>query len=349
MEELRNLIEPQLIRRLKREVAKDLPKKLTVDSCMGIPMSTFQKSLYSKLISDFKSQFSETGRKGFSNHLALLQHLKRICADPRPMGQLAHTTESYEDYAQKSPKIRWLIDELTKIQMCREKVIIFTEYRDIQRQIQGFIRDRLKLTPDIINGDTSTRSQNALSRQKRIDAFQKRSGFGVIIMSPLAAGVGLNIQAANHVIHYTRTWNPAKEDQASDRAYRIGQSKDVLVYCPTVTDSSFTTFEKKLHELLEWKRRLSEDMLNGTGDLGAADFGEIEDVEGAPLREDRPLSIEDVKFLDPDTFEAFCTLLWSKQGFTFVYRTKRSGDGGIDVVALKGKTGALIQAKTFSE
>jgi SNF2 family DNA or RNA helicase len=80
------------------------------------------------------------------------------------------------------------------------------------------------------------------------------------------------------VIHFTRTWNPAKEDQATDRAYRIGQTKDVYVYYPVVTATDFETFDARLDELLEWKRELSRDMLNGSGDLASNDFGNLQDV-----------------------------------------------------------------------
>lgn len=82
--------------------------------------------------------------------------------------------------------------------------------------------------------------------------------------------------------HYTRTWNPAKEDQATDRAYRIGQEKDVYVYYPVVT-AEFLTFDMKLDQLLEWKRGLSGDMLNGCGDLSGADFLDLQPPGGATL------------------------------------------------------------------
>jgi hypothetical protein len=110
------------------------------------------------------------------------------------------------------------------------------------------------------------------SRQKLIDRFQAKPGFNAIILSPLAVGFGVNIQAANHVIHFTRTWNPAKEDQATDRAYRIGQDRDVTVYYPSVVGQGFDSFDVVLHRLLAWKRTLAEDMLNASGDLSAADF-----------------------------------------------------------------------------
>jgi SNF2 family DNA or RNA helicase len=83
----------------------------------------------------------------------------------------------------------------------------------------------------------------------------------VIILSTVAVGFGVNIQKANHVIHYTRSWNPAKEDQATDRAYRIGQEKEVFVYYPSVRAQDFETFEIKLDKLLSSKRSLADDML----------------------------------------------------------------------------------------
>jgi hypothetical protein len=99
----------------------------------------------------------------------------------------------------------------------------------------------------------------------------------------LAVGFGLNIQAANHVIHFTRTWNPAKEDQDTDRAYRIGQTKDVYVYYPVVVAPDFTTFDAKLDELLNWKRELSRDMLNGAAELSSNEFGDLQDVGAATV------------------------------------------------------------------
>jgi len=97
----------------------------------------------------------------------------------------------------------------------------------------------------------------------------------VIILSPLAVGFGVNIQAANHVIHFTRTWNPAKEDQATDRAYRIGQTRDVTVYYPGVVAAGFKTFDEKLDALLAWKRGLAADMLNGSAEVSVADFADL--------------------------------------------------------------------------
>ena len=202
-------------------------------------------------------------------------------------------------------------------------------------------------SPDIINGDTSASAKAPDSRQKRIKAFQAKAGFGAIILSPVAVGFGVNIQGANHVIHYTRPWNPAKEDQATDRAYRIGATKDVYVYYPVIHADDFTTFEMKLHELLARKRELADDMLNGTGDVTPAEF-DIADV--APDREvvlfADVVTFDEVLQMRPDYFEGLVAVLWQQRGFREVQRTPTSGDDGVDVVAIQRPQGELIQCKT---
>lgn len=170
--------------------------------------------------------------------------------------------------------------------------------------------------------------------------------FGVIVLSPLAVGFGVNIQAANHVVHFTRTWNPSKEDQATDRAYRIGQTKDVYVYYPVVTANEFLTFDAKLDQLLSWKRGLSNDMLNGTGDLFPSEFGDLGAPDGSSAFGDEQFLPSDLETVDPDAFEAVCALLWSKAGYQKTKRTRKSGDGGVDVVAITGREGVLIQCKS---
>ncbi|PDO82807.1 hypothetical protein BK797_17930 [Kosakonia sacchari] len=156
-----------------------------------------------------------------------------------------------------------------------DKVIIFSELRDIQRELQYAIHQRFGFKPYVINGDTSTTSSSVNSRQKLIDAFQQQPGFGIIILSTIAVGFGVNVQKANHVIHFTRCWNPAKEDQATDRAYRIGQTKDVYVYYPTIKDANMPTFEETLDALLQKRRSLARDMLCTKGDLAYEDFNQL--------------------------------------------------------------------------
>lgn len=278
--ELRSLIEPQKLRRTKAEVAKDLPKKIEVDSCRALPLSDRQRAHYADAISAFRKRDKSGPASGLQSPLGLLQYLRRLCSDPRPPGQVSTDSEALSDIERRSPKMAWLMGQLREIEGKGEKAIVFCEFRDLQRTLQRCIGERFGVVPDVINGDTSADSANANNRQRRIKKFQDKPGFGVIVLSPLAVGFGVNIQAANHVVHFTRTWNPAKEDQATDRAYRIGQTKDVHVYYPVVVAHDFLTFDAKLDKLLDWKRGLSTDMLNGSGDVSPADFGDLEAPDG---------------------------------------------------------------------
>jgi len=281
VQELRDLIEPQKLRRTKDEVAKDLPKRIEVNECRSLPLSDRQRALYSSAIESFRRSRAADAAGPVRNHLGLLQYLRRLCSDPQPVDRNVNDFESLEQMEKHSPKLAWMLKELIRIRDRKEKAILFCEFRNLQRTLQRAIGERFGVVPDIINGETSASAEDPNNRQRRIDLFQSKPGFGVLILSPLAVGFGVNIQAANHVIHFTRTWNPAKEDQATDRAYRIGQTRDVYVYYPVVVAKDFTTFDAKLDSLLDWKRGLSRDMLNGTGDLATAEFADLQDVEGA--------------------------------------------------------------------
>jgi len=255
LDELRQLIAPQVLRRMKHDVA-ELPPKHEVGDCKSIPISALQRTLYAQTSNDVKS-LSEQGNKGAM--LAALHSMRMICAHPLKIRPTATV--------QESPKVDWLITTLEKIKAKNEKVIIFTEFRDIQVFLQRILLERFGLNVITVNGESNTSSKKGLTRQNLIDKFQQTSGFNVIILSTVAVGFGVNIQKANHVIHYTRSWNPAKEDQATDRAYRIGQEKEVFVYYPSIKAQDFETFEIKLDKLLSSKRSLADDMLKPTVDL----------------------------------------------------------------------------------
>ncbi len=272
LERLRILVAPQILRRIKSDVAKDLPLKIEDTQCRSIPMSTHQKNIYLSSVSAYIKSTSETEQSQSSvGILGLLHKLKLICAHP-------FCVEPDPKLRDDSPKLNWLIRKLNEIKQENpdDKVIIFTELRDIQRELQHSIYKLFGFKAIIINGDTSTNSESSESRQKLIDKFQKERGFGVIILSTIAVGFGVNIQAANHVIHFTRCWNPAKEDQATDRAYRIGQKKDVYVYYPTIRDSDVVTFDATLDDLLARRRKLASDMLKpANSDINSSEFKNI--------------------------------------------------------------------------
>jgi Holliday junction resolvase len=346
VEELRSKIEPQILRRLKSDVVTDLPRKIIVDECRRLPLSVAQRNLYARSIDSFKKRNDPGSFSPFKNHLGLLHYLRLVCTDPRPHGLTVFKPESPKFYREKAPKLNWLLTKLHEIKAKGEKVIVFCEFREIQRLLQHYIEDEFGIRPDIINGEISAASTHAASRQKRIEAFQKLNGFGVLILSPVAVGFGVNIQAANHVVHYTRTWNPAKEDQATDRAYRIGQKKTVYVYYPVVHADDFVTFDMKLDQLLAYKRGLAEDMLNGSGDVAPGDFNIVDVVPEADVKDiDERVTLDIALKMDWQHFECLAAILWSKQGFN-CYRTPGTKDNGVDVVALAGSRGILVQVKS---
>ena len=346
VDELRARIAPQILRRLKVDVAKDLPRKIIVEECRSLRLSEMQRNLYAKAVESFKRRADAEYPSPFKNHLGLLHYLRLICTDPRQHGLNVFKPEPSHEYRRKAPKLDWLLTQLLDIKAKGEKAIVFCEFREIQRLLQHYIETEFGYKPDIINGDTSASASHADSRQKRIKAFQEAGGFGVLILSPVAVGFGVNIQAANHVVHYTRTWNPAKEDQATDRAYRIGQKKDVYVYYPVVRADDFTTFDVKLDQLLAYKRGLAEDMLNGAGDVSPGDFNLADvvpnaDQEGIDERVDLDMALR----MGWQHFECLAGVLWAKRGYS-CYRTPGSKDNGVDMVALREGKGQLVQAKT---
>lgn len=261
LQQLRRLIEPQILRRMKSDVA-DLPAKREVSNCKTLPISKLQQQLYANVVADYrKADDADRGRA----ILGALHKMRMICAHPLQVQPSAAERES--------PKVAWLMSTLEHIKSKQEKVIVFTEFREIQAFLQRIIGQRFGLSVSTVNGDTSANSsKGGMTRQRLIDQFQEKSGFNVIILSTTAVGFGVNVQKANHVIHYTRCWNPAKEDQATDRAYRIGQDKEVFVYYPSIYSAQFDTFEVKLDHLLADKRKLANDMLKGTSEVSAQEL-----------------------------------------------------------------------------
>lgn len=338
LKELRALIEPQVLRRIKQDISQDLPQKHLASPT--IQMVPYQHNLYQDTVTrlDQAPQERDTKQR-LKNTWGLLHKIKAICAEPYCLpGLKFEPVKPLDKHLANSPKMQWLLGELEKVHKNNEKAIIFTELRQIQVALSFFLKQRFGLVPSIINGQTQ-------QRQQLIDRFQEKPGFNAIILSPLAAGAGLNIVAANHVIHFTRTWNPAKEAQATDRAYRIGQKKDVYVYCPTVTHPDFTTFEAKLDQLMRSKQDLAADMLNGIGgDFSLSELGiSPSKTAAAPF-----ITLSDIDELEGDTFEKLCQLLLEKAGWEARQTPKAQWDGGIDIVALKGTEGLLVQCKRSS-
>lgn len=363
---LQATISPQTLRRTKADIAAELPKKyfgykkvaeselqfkerLEDDERLDLPMSEHQQILYKgglKKLQDATKE--EDGRVRARLSFGALHLMKAVCAEPYclPGTKFLPDGRGKEAHLGNSPKLSWILERLARIRKDGEKAIIFTELREVQAALYYFLRETFGIKPFIINGESQ-------GRQAYIDKFSAKEGFDVIILSTLAAGAGLNVTAANHVFHFTRAWNPAKEAQATDRAFRIGQQRDVFVYCPTVV-ADFMTFEVRLDELLKQKAGLADStldkgalvsMLNGSGrDAKLTElFGGGEDGAALPKRF---LTMDDVDRMDGLSFEVFCCVLWRKRGFVVQVTPKRGGDGGIDVVALQGRDGELIQCKS---
>jgi len=287
MQRLQAMIAPQTLRRTKADIAADLPKKffgikkasdstlhfkasLAEDELLEISLTEHQRILYKGGLKKLQDAANESnGRKRAQLSFGALHLMKAVCAEPYclPGTKFLVDQAGREAHLSNSPKLAWLLERLAEVRKAGEKAIVFTELREAQAALYYFVKESFGLRPFIINGDSQ-------GRQKSIDSFSAKEGFDVIILSTLAAGAGLNVTAANHVFHFTRAWNPSKEAQATDRAYRIGQERDVFVYCPTVVADDFHTFEVRLDQLLKRKAGLAgatlDDggltvMLNGSG------------------------------------------------------------------------------------
>ncbi|WP_352419011.1 SNF2-related protein [Proteiniborus sp.] len=243
-EQLLQIISPIFLRRTKEDKLDNLPQKHELLS--SVPLSILQEKLYGQIVDKIKNEGAGTKVLGY------LQRLIQICSHPRlVMDDIGST----RDLLKESKKLKETLEILASIRRKGEKVIIFTKYRKMQSILIKVINDKFGIMPNVINGEVKG------NRIDIINEFENKEGFNVLILSPRAAGVGLNIVSANNVIHYTREWNPAVENQATDRVYRIGQTRDVNVYYPICTSKKGTTVEERLHELLEDKKKLVKDVI----------------------------------------------------------------------------------------
>lgn len=268
--ELRKLIwhepdspQPKLmLRRLKSEKLKGLPQKHA--HFIQYPMPAEQMDCYKGAIDLHK--LSEE-----KSVLGLLQSLRTISLHPG----LYSGGDGASLRPEFSARFSVLIELLDKIREKNEKALIFVESLELQEAHNLpeilFSKYGLRRPPMVINGEIKT-----AERQKRVDLFQQEEGFDVMLLSPKAGGVGITLTAANHVIHLSRWWNPAVEDQCSDRVYRIGQTKDVHIYYPMAIYPAAPdfSFDIKLNQLMERKRNLSAQML-APASFSGNDFEEL--------------------------------------------------------------------------
>ena len=355
-EQVRERIGIHLKRRLKSDILNDLPEKhIHVEDCQeSMPLeqvTRYQAALQS-------SQETELTEPQSRNRILQVLHQLRDISDHPLLADSQWEQVPTPTLIEQSAKLIVTVNLLEKIAHADEKVILFAERRKTQHLLAHVIREQFGLENiSIVNGDTpgsiQRESSMKMSRQQAVDRFQAASGFNAIVMSPLAAGVGLNITEANHVIHYSRWWNPAKEDQASDRVYRIGQTRPVHIYLPMATHPEFQTFDVILHELLERKRQLSQGTLFPTERAEVTPRDLLDRLQPTQIEKDSipSLMIEDVDGLEPRSFEVFVAALFEKQGYR-VSLTPYSGDKGADVIAHSHQgemSDLLIQVKQRKE
>jgi SNF2 family DNA or RNA helicase len=248
-----------MLRRMKTDVAKDLPRKIEAKVPRMMPEA--QAAAYVDALRNCGDAETKRGR------LDAFHRIRSVSLHPGHVS--GEVLLAGGDYVASSARLTSCLALLDDIHVRGEKALVFCESLAMQEWLAFYLRERYQLDhyPARIFGETSADRRTAI-----VERFQSGSKdtFDVLLLSPKAAGVGLTLTAATHVIHLTRWWNPAVEDQCTDRAYRIGQTKDVRVYYlqsihPLYGDGSFDSI---LDQLLERKRSLSVGMLvpQETGD-----------------------------------------------------------------------------------
>lgn len=250
---LRDLVRPYILRRLKTDktVIADLPDKTELKAFCQL--SRKQAALYQQAVEELERRLKKVEdfeRKG--QVLAFLVRLKQVCNHPSQwLGDGAWNPEDSGKWA----RLREIVETIAAKQ---EKVLVFTQFRELTRPLEAFLGSVFGRPGLVLDGETEVRKRKELVRR-----FQEEERIGFFVLSLKAGGSGLNLTAASHVVHFDRWWNPAVENQATDRAFRIGQTKNVLVHKFVCRG----TVEEKIDKLIESKQQLSKDLLEGGADL----------------------------------------------------------------------------------
>ncbi|WP_245901917.1 DEAD/DEAH box helicase [Phreatobacter oligotrophus] len=260
---------PLGLRRLKQDVAKDLePKRRRLHPRLMPPK---QEAHYE----DAKLKLA-TG--GLGAALKALHHIRTVSVHPA-IGE-------DDGFIEASARLRATFDILREIARRREKALVFIEHRQMQYRFIELVRSEFGLDRvDLINGDTPISQRQAI-----VNRFQRHlendGGFDVLVLGPKAAGTGLTLTAATHVIHLSRWWNPAVEEQCNDRTHRIGQTKPVTVHVPMAIHSGYReqSFDCLLQSLMQRKLNLAQAALWPMGDT-SEDAGELQRVLMADERQ----------------------------------------------------------------
>lgn len=255
---LRQLVRPYILRRLKtdKSIISDLPDKTELTSWCSLTRA--QAVLYQQGV-DALTQALETvdglQRRGLI--LAYLLRFKQICNHPSQW-----LNDGAWEVAQ-SGKMQRLGELCEEIASRQEKVLIFTQFRELTEPLHHFLEGIFRRPGLILHGGVAVHQ-----RKSMVEAFQREEGPPFFVLSLKAGGTGLTLTAASHVIHFDRWWNPAVENQATDRAFRIGQHRNVLVH----KFVSRGTVEEKIDQLIESKRQLSRELLEGGEELNLTEL-----------------------------------------------------------------------------
>ncbi|MCD7893477.1 MAG: DEAD/DEAH box helicase [Erysipelotrichaceae bacterium] len=246
-QKLRNMTQPFILRRLKtdKSIISDLPDKIEMKTYTQL--SKKQLALYKDLVNDLKDKLIESegiSRKGLV--LASLLKFKQICNHPDEyLGQNVFDEK-------ESGKFLRLKEICEEIYEKHERVLVFTQFKEMVQPLSDYLESIFHVQGVTLDGSTTIKK-----RQEAVDKFQSEQYVPYMVLSIKAGGVGLNLTKASHVIHFDRWWNPAVENQATDRAFRIGQTKNVVVH-KFITEG---TIEEKIDALIESKMQLSDDII----------------------------------------------------------------------------------------
>ena len=250
---VRKLVQPYILRRMKtdRRIIDDLPEKVEVTAWCGL--SKAQATLYRQGVQDLARSLKEkVGMERRGLVLAALLRFKQICNHP---SQALGDGEYGAGNSGKYERLREICEE---IESRGEKVLVFSQFREMALQLTSFLGTVFGRSGLVLHGGTPV-----AERQRIVDRFQHEDGPPFLVLSLKAGGTGLNLTAASQVIHFDRWWNPAVENQATDRAFRIGQKRNVMVHKFVCRG----TVEEKIDALIAEKSRLAGDILEGGGEM----------------------------------------------------------------------------------
>ncbi|GAE06014.1 helicase, SNF2/RAD54 family [Paenibacillus sp. JCM 10914] len=266
--DLQKLIKPFMLRRKKKDPAiqLDLPEKNEMKTY--IHLTAEQGALYDQTVNQLLERMKKLEgieRKGAI--LAALTQFKQLCDHPALLTKeaLPASMESAdlldtELIVNRSAKLERLLSMVKELRDEGERCLIFTQYIGMGEMMQRVLHQELKEPVLYLNGSTPKKTRDRMIEQFQSQTLPPEEQPNVMILSIKAGGVGLNLTAANHVFHYDRWWNPAVENQATDRAYRMGQTKDVQVY----KFISLGTLEERIDEMLENKQQLSDQVISSS-------------------------------------------------------------------------------------